>query len=225
MLNQLLGRNSRMTHDVDFSVDSVESYEVVKKILREIAQIFQQRGLIADYKIKESIASRSSGGIDFYNESGAKVLGVDVGLHSLDWGITSYNFTIATIDGFSIERMLSDKIMAILSRKRFRRTKDIYDLWAITNQFDFDAKLVLEFINKRGDAEWQNIPFSDIILVEYEKAWEKLVLQTPDGYDLEKPEFPEVLHRFNSIAFTLKEGQHLGVWNHKVLRFEYNDEV
>jgi hypothetical protein len=215
LLNQLLGNQSRMTHDVDFSIDDEKTYELVKTILTEIAEKFLEIGLIAEYKVKETIAPKQSGGIDFYGESGKKILGVDVGLHPLSWGVTAYKFDITTLDGFTVERMLSDKIIAILSRKRFRRPKDLYDLWVITNNFDFDPNLVLQFIKKRGNAEWDNIPFSDTILVEYKKAWDSLILQSLDETTLEKPSFnEEVLPRFNIIAFALKNGNCLDRWDH-----------
>ena len=199
----------------DFSIDDEKTYELVKTILTEIAEKFLKLGLIAEYKVKDTIAPTRSGGIDFYGESGKKILGVDVGLHTLSWGVTSYEFDITTLDGFTVERMLSDKIIAILSRKRFRRPKDLYDLWVITNNFDFDPSKVLQFIAKRGNAEWDNIPFSDIILVEYKKAWDSLVLQSPDESALEKPSFnEEVLPRFNIIALSLKNGSHLDRWDH-----------
>ena len=226
LLNQLLGRQSRMTHDVDFSIDDAETYTLVKAILTEIGDYFVDTGLIAKYSVKETIAPRQSGGIDFYGESGKKILGVDVGLHSLSWGVTAYEFDIASLDGFTVERMLADKIMAILSRKRFRRPKDLYDFWVITNNFDFDPRLILQFIEKRGAAEWDNIPFSDTILVEYKKAWDSLVLQSPDETALYKPSFnEEVLPRFNIIALALKSGNYLDKWDHVQYNFvRINDE-
>lgn len=225
LLNQLLGNKSRLTHDVDFSIDDQEAYAEVKRILIEIGNTFKEAGLIEAFRVKETIAPRQSGGIDFYDNTGAKVLGVDVGLHSLQWGTTQYNFNIAPLTGFTVERMLSDKIMAILSRKRFRRTKDLYDLWVITNNFDFDSDLVLQFIANRGDAEWQNIPFSDTVLVEYEKAWNKLILQTPNNGELDKPPFDQVIRRFNIIALTLRDAKNPGFWNHRDLMFREKDNA
>lgn len=90
-------------------------------------------GYVANYSIKEEIHERMSGGIDFYAEDGHKVLGVDVGLHDISYGIKHYNLEFTDVDAFTVERMLSDKLIAITTRKRFRRTKDLYDLYAITN--------------------------------------------------------------------------------------------
>lgn len=50
LLNQLLGNKSRLTHDVDFSIT------------------FKEAGLIEAFRVKETIAPRQSGGIDFYDK-------------------------------------------------------------------------------------------------------------------------------------------------------------
>lgn len=220
LLNQLLKEQSRMTHDIDFSISDEAGYEQVKQILQEIAEVFLKNDIIADYKIKPTITQTSSGGVDFYDSLGAKMLGVDVGLHSLAWGITSYNFEFVTTDGFSIERILSDKLMAILSRKRFRRTKDLYDFWVITNNFDFDYQKLCDFVGRRGGAEWDNIPFNDTVLIQYEKAWSKLILQTPTHGVLEKPPFNVVLERFYYVALAMKSKECHQSWSHDSLVFK-----
>lgn len=218
MLNQLLGEGSRMTRDVDFSIQSHADYDRIKVALLEIAEIFKEKNLITRYKIKEDISSTMSGGIDFYNKEGRKFLGVDVGLHDLSWGIQDYSFTITDLHGFEIERMLADKIIAITTRKRFRRTKDLYDLWVLTNNFDFDYRKLQKFIELRGGAEWDNIKFNDDVLVQYSRAWDKLILENLHGESLEKPPFRTTLHRFYLIALPLKENEKYAAWDHRQWR-------
>lgn len=218
MLNQLLGSASRMTHDVDFSIHWKEDYEQVKQVLKEIAEQFADLGIICEYKLKESIEEGISGGIDFYGTDGRKVLGVDVGLHDIHWGIKQYTFAITCLDGFEIERMLADKLIAIMSRKRFRRTKDLYDFFILTSHFNFDYKKLQDYVERRGTAEWDNIPFSDVVLVEYKKAWDKLFLQSPDGRVLPKPDFHTVLLQYYTIALPLKDGADFSLWDHRELR-------
>lgn len=218
MLNQLLGNNSRMTYDVDFSIHLKEDYEQVKHVLQEIADQFMNMGIIKDYKLKDTIEERMSGGIDFYGDDGRKILGADVGLHDIHWGIKQYTFKIACVNGFETERMLSDKLIAIMSRKRFRRTKDLYDFFILTSHFDFNYQKLQEYVKRRGTAEWDNIPFSDIVLAEYKKAWDKLFLLSLDGSVLPKPEFNTVLLQYYAIALPLKEGAKFELWNHRELR-------
>lgn len=207
MLNQLLGGNSRRTSDVDFSIAYRGDYEGVKEWLQKIADKFVELDLISTYKIKEDIQERQSGGIDMFDISGRKVLGVDVGLHNIGYGIRHYDLGFVDVDGFSIERMLADKLIAITTRKRFRRTKDLYDLYAITNFFDVDYTTLAEYVEIRGGAEWQNIPFNEDVLVQYKHAWDKLDLRSSvDAGSLEKPVFEDAINRFYEFAIPLKLG-------------------
>jgi predicted nucleotidyltransferase component of viral defense system len=218
MLNQLLGADSRMTHDIDFSIMNDEYYSKVKAILEAIAEKFMSANIIASYKIKDSISPTSSGGIDMYDATGKKIFGVDVGLHNLLYGTTNYKIDIGEVEAFSIERMLSDKLLAILSRKRFRRTKDLYDFYVITNHFDFDYEKLLYCINNRDNYDpsvWNNIPFSDTVLVEYEKAWDKLNLMNGiNGAGILKPPFSNCVARVTLIALAIKNGEKHGYWSH-----------
>lgn len=214
MLNQLM-QNSRLTSDVDFSIEDKGVYEHIKNVLLRIAEGFKSDGIIADYRIRESISEHNSGGIDMYDSMGARILGVDVGCHNLGYGIREYNLNWATIDGFEIERMLADKLIAILSGKRYRRTKDLYDFYAMAGQFDFSARKLREYIDLRGGAEWDNIPFSDEVLREYEKAWSKLVLVSADNTGIiEKPDFMLAVSRFNVVALYVKNDNCTRQWNH-----------
>lgn len=203
---------SRKTTDIDFSIMNEKRYADVKVILKSIAESFLAKNIILDYKIKDVITSTSSGGITMYLTTGGSI-GVDVGLHDITYGVRPYDFTLEPVNGFTQERMLSDKLMAILSRKRFRRTKDLFDFYAITNLFDVDYKLLNDFVERRGNAEWENIPFSDTVLVEYEKAWRKLKLVSSiTGNTLEKPDFNLCIARFNEFAFALKEQMGYTKW-------------
>ncbi len=216
MLNKLLQGYSRMTHDVDFSIAMEGEYGAVKAVLQKIALKFTEQGLISSFKIKEDIAEKMSGGIDMYAKDGHKVLGVDVGLHNISYGVKHYDLVFTSIDGFTVERMLADKLIAITTRKRFRRTKDLYDFYAITNFFDVDMQKLSKYIELRSGAEWDNIPFNDDIIVQYKRAWDKLELRNYNGNGiLEKPEFMDALKRFYQFALPLKYGEIFDRWEHK----------
>lgn len=216
MLNQLLQNNSRMTHDVDLSVAKKGDYEGIKVILKALCEKLVAEHYVTSYKIKETIEERSSGGVDMYDSNGRKFLGVDVGLHNISYGIKHYDLSFTDVDGFNVERMLADKLIAITTRKRFRRTKDLYDFYAITNFFDVDLKKLAEYVELRTGAEWENIPFSEAIIVEYKKAWDKLkLIGHTTGGELEKPDFSAALGRYYAIALLIKEGVTEGFWRHQ----------
>lgn len=224
MLNKIMPL-SRKTKDIDFSIMYEKEYEEIKLVLGQIAEYFVRIGLISSYKIKDTVTSTSSGGIDMYDESGSKILGVDVGLHPLTYGVKRYDIGFTEIDAFKVERMLADKVCAILSRKRFRRAKDIYDLNALLLNFDVEYKEFMHCLNERGP-EWDNIPFADTVLVQYEKAWNRLILinNVVKDRELEKPEFLDVIIRFYSFVIPIKDGHVYMKWNHNLKGWVYTDD-
>ena len=213
MLNKLLLDQSRRTRDVDLSIRDKTSYEQVKRVLKSIAEQLTSQGIIDDYRIKEEITATKAGGIDLYR-NGSKVLGVDVSLHDISYGVQQYALGFTDVMAFEVERMLADKIVAILSKKRFRRTKDLYDMYALAKTFAFDYNKLAKYIELRGNAEWDNIPFDETVLIEYERAWERLDLRSSvTGDSLAKPAFVEVIRVFNSIAVAIKEGAAFSRWS------------
>ena len=209
--------------DLNFSAS-----EVVTKIYAVNGQTVKKGQKIAqidDYKLKETIQPRCSGGIDFYKD-GQKILGVDIGWHDISYGTTMMELDIGSIRTFEVERMLADKITAILSRKRFRRPKDIYDLYCISNCLSFDASKVAEYILNRTEgvgAEWGNFPFSDTVLKEYEKAYNSLTLTSiHKNRVLERPLFMKVYERFCVIAWKVKEPTYEIYWSKERKCFVYD---
>lgn len=204
MLTKLIPGSARQTTDIDFSIQNSELYQELLVAMQKIGDELVRRGHIARYVIKPEVRERMSGGMDMYSVSGEKILGIDIGWHDITFGTTLTSINIGEVNAFSVERMLADKIVAILSRKRFRRPKDIYDLYCITNCCDFEAKLVNEYILRRTDgvgAEWNNIPFNSDVSREYEKAYNKLTLQSIiKEHDLKRPDFNLVIERLYSIC-------------------------
>lgn len=219
VLRQIMEGHASATKDVDLSAETEKSYDEVKAVLKEIGQLLQARGMIDEFVIKEEIKPTQSGGITMYKD-GSIVAGVDVGLHNIHYGVHRYELNYG-FDAFTIERMLSDKILAILTRKHFRRTKDLYDVYAISHVFDFSSQKIVEFMKERGvTPEWDNIPFSAVVLEQYEIAWNKLRVQAiSTDVEVEKPSFTAAISTFNEIAYKVKEiwlGQDSSVyeWNH-----------
>lgn len=48
-----------------------------------------------------------------YSANGDKILGIDVGWHDIYFGTTSTDIKITSVNAFTVERMLSDKVTAI----------------------------------------------------------------------------------------------------------------
>lgn len=213
---------ARRTADVDASIGKEEIYEKVKEVLLNIALELEADGLVDNYTVKDTVSERMSGGIDMYKEE-RKVFGVDIGYHDISWGVVRSTVNGVDISRFSVERMLSDKASSVLSRKRFRRTKDIYDFYVLTNYFDVDVSVLKEFLISRCETinTW---PFSEEILVQYEIAYEKLILVTKDGEPIPKPTFNEVLNTFYLFMKEMFENGGNVLWSSKDKAFTVKRE-
>lgn len=206
----------RATKDVDFSIEIQEDYDKFKTVLVDIGEILIDKGFITSYDVKDTISTTMSGGIK-YKRDGVEVLGVDIGLHQLRSGVGKVDIGFAETNMFKPERMLADKISAILSRKRFRRVKDIYDVYCITNTFDLDYKLLKELTDLRMEGQegnWENIPFNEMVLVQYAHAWDKLKLvEMITDEPMKKPAFDEVIARFYKLTRPLKYNDTVKSWS------------
>jgi len=223
MLSKLIPKVARQSTDIDFSIDYDTLYYDMINTLKGIGEHFIAEGYIDRYTIKESIEPHKSGGADFYAADGQKVLGIDVGWHPTDWGTMRTNIGITTLRHFTVERMLSDKICAILTKRRFRRAKDIYDLHQLLRYYDVDLDLLRDGIRRHNEdtpVEWKNYPFNEIIMREYRKAYDKLEVKSihPEE-EIVKPDFNEVCDSFAKIMAGVRSTKFVK-WNHISRDFE-----
>lgn len=164
----------RATVDVDFSIQTREYYNAVKEVLRSIGENLVNDGLFNEFSVKEDATETCSGGLDLKRGTGSqKKLGVDVGVHDITHGIVPVNILGVDVSRFSVERMLSDKLSAIYSRKRFRRPKDLYDFYIITNCFDVDLDMLNNELSRR-EVDWNASPMKQEVTVQYKRAYNSL---------------------------------------------------
>ena len=214
LLSKILPSSSRKTMDIDFSISVKEYYNNVKLIMDNLGKILYNNNIISEYNIKDSIEETQSGGITFYLQTGEK-MGIDVGLHPLNYGIRKWNIEGKEVNGFEIERMLADKFSAIYSRKRFRRSKDLYDFYIITDSFDVDLEKLNNYISKRCELDINNSPLQEIILVEYKKAYDKLKVEFNNITGFTKPEFNKIIERLQLFEIYLIN-KTSGRWSHEL---------
>lgn len=223
MLSKLIPKVAHQSTDIDFSIDYDTLYYDMISTIRAVGDHFIEEGYIERYVVKETIEPHRSGGADFYAVGGKKVLGIDVGWHPTDWGTMHTDIGITTVRHFTVERMLSDKVCAILTKKRFRRAKDIYDLHQLMRFYDVDLVLLRDGIRRHHEdtpVEWQNYPFNEIVIREYRKAYDKLVVESihPDE-DIVKPSFDAVCDSFAKLMTGIRTTKFVR-WNHVTSDFE-----
>lgn len=223
LYNIIENGTARATADIDFSIQVKEYYEDVKVALINIGNSLLAVNEILRYEVKESIQETMTGGIEVYRSDNGqeRKLGVDVGLHDISYGTIPVTIHGMNINIFSPERMLGDKISAMHTRRRFRRPKDLYDFYLITNSFNVDMRELNRMIKIRGGLPVPETLYNDAILDEWFKAYSKLTIKKDirdkEGRpDVVKPEFNDIISRLslfiNNLEFNL-------IWDNKVREF------
>lgn len=192
ILNKIIP-NARKTYDVDLSIARVEQYEEVKRVLGEVGEYLVKAGAVISYNLKHDIKDTMTGGITFDRGNNEK-LGVDVGLHPLGYGVEFMKLDFTDIQRFTLERSLADKVSVLCSPKRFRRVKDLYDVYMITSMFDIDGTAFAECKLHRN-IDYTKEPTSEETIVQLKYAYDKLILNRDSSFIIEKPDFYIVYNR------------------------------
>ena len=187
VLNKVLPKGmARGTVDVDVSILTEEYYSKVVEVLKSIGDTLVQDGVVASYKYKDVATEECSGGLDLYRLSSEKrKLGVDVGLRDVKRCVVPLTITSdVSAFRFSIERMLADKMNALHTDKRYRRTKDLYDFFVVTQCFDVDVEVLMSELTDYSKIDWSNSPMNPEIRDKYEMAYNKLRIYNGDDFKL-----------------------------------------
>ncbi len=186
LLNKLYKEKARATKDLDMDikVSKMVYREKVIPLLKEFAEDLISRGLADRYRIKNEGNDKTMGGISIYKYEGCNVkdsliYSADINLGNSIFGDTIYVIEGCEFRGYSIERVICDKIIATLSDKDNRRVKDYYDIYLIRemeSNLDY-TKIVDYIIQKRGSVEstltlLKSFPFLEENLMVLKSKWE-----------------------------------------------------
>lgn len=199
--------NARATSDIDFSIGDKNDYQHVLTVLKEFGDIQIRKGTVQGYFPKLTITPTMSGGIVYKSTSGCNIASVDVGLHQVTRGTQNIVILNKAVKIFSTERMLADKLSVVLSERRFRRSKDLYDIYIITSAFQVNMQQVREHLSERNPS-WKDYPFSNEILIKYRKAYGTLTLINPrTGEFLEPPAFELCIGVMNALLAKVQDAK------------------
>lgn len=187
----------RFTQDVDVSVLDSGMYELLKGILREYGEALVEAGELSGFDVKDTIEEHMSGGAKFYGTKGQVLLSIDISLHrnDLDFMVMETS-VVGTVQLTTVEQIVTDKLTVAFSRSRFRRAKDVYDLWLIISNCNISASKVarLLYLREIYPLPVDKAPFSEDCYEQMKHAYEKFILKDPfaEG-ELQKPDFIEVV--------------------------------
>lgn len=177
LLNKLLPHEARLTKDLDVSIVDRELFDIIKDELKNFSENLIKLGIAASYHIRD-IASHS-GGLDVFNEAGDKLYSVDVNLCNVSvYGFVEYSMLGESIYGASVEKILCDKCISILSKRRFKRIKDFYDVFIILDsglKFSYEKILELMLADFSDDASLEKqldgFPFDTNSILALRNLW------------------------------------------------------
>ncbi|MEY8367809.1 nucleotidyl transferase AbiEii/AbiGii toxin family protein [Anaerovoracaceae bacterium 42-11] len=156
--------DSRVTVDVDFLLRQIPNTpERLKNILEEIIAI-QTGNDFVTFEIKDvapiAIAKKYAGigaSMVAHIKNTRTPFGIDFGVGDVivpkqekrKIPTQLDDFAAPTVNTYSIETTIAEKIDAILSLMEFSsRMKDYYDIYYLANKFDFDGKVLTEALRK-----------------------------------------------------------------------------
>lgn len=163
-LYSLTDFDSRVTVDVDFLLRQIPNTpEQLKSILEEIIAV-QTGNDFVTFEIKDVApiaVVKKYAGIGVSMVARIKNTGTPFGI---DFGVGDVivpkqekrkiptqldDFVAPTVNTYSIETTVAEKIDAILNLMEFSsRMKDYYDIYYLANKFDFDGKVLTEALRK-----------------------------------------------------------------------------
>lgn len=211
-LYSLTDFDSRVTVDVDFLLRRIPNTpEQLKGILEEIIAVHTGNDFIT-FEIKAvapiAVAKKYAG-------IGASIVTRIKNTRtpfSIDFGVGDVivpkqekrkiptqldDFVAPTINTYSIETTVSEKIDAILSLMEFSsRMKDYYDIYYLANKFDFDGKVLTEALKKTFENRGHSFTIEQFEQVmnfdndeEMQKKWKAFVRKI----DIKTDDFSTVL--------------------------------
>ena len=211
-LYSLTDFDSRVTVDVDFLLRRIPNTpEQLKRILEEIIAVHTGNDFIT-FEIKAvapiAVAKKYAG-------IGASIVTRIKNTRtpfSIDFGVGDVivpkqekrkiptqldDFVAPTINTYSIETTVAEKIDAILSLMEFSsRMKDYYDIYYLANKFDFDGKVLTEALKKTFENRGHSFTIEQFEQVmnfdndeEMQKKWKAFVRKI----DIKTDDFSTVL--------------------------------
>ena len=191
-----ISEKARYTRDIDLSIPTREAFQSLMKAFQIAGEKFVGLGAHS-YRIRE-IEIGMSGGLEIYKDQHKILVEADVSVQDLSFGI---QVSDSKFRSYSLERMLCDKVRATLSQKRYRRVKDLYDIYLMVSNFRIDLDILKDYLKRQGAVlTAENTPFTEESLLKWGHAWDKFrLLPSSETAFQEKPTFDRVLAVYGEL--------------------------
>lgn len=208
--------DSRVTMDVDFLLQKVPNTpEQLKTVMEEIIAVPTGNDFVT-YEIKRiapiAVAKKYAGiGVSLV----ARIKNTKTPLN-IDFGVGDVivpeqekrkiptqleDFPAPTVNTYSLETTIAEKIDAILNLMEFSsRMKDYYDIYYLSNKFDFNGALLVEAMKKtfaNRDHSFTVEQFEQVMVFDGEEAMQKKWKAFCRKTDIKDGDYSTVLQTIN----------------------------
>ncbi len=201
----------RYTQDVDVSIASADVYARMREVLKDFGEELIAEDIIHEYAVEEAVLPNRSGGAKYRDMTGRVLLSIDVSLGGDELSCIVMDTSIAgRVHLESIEQVLADKLTVLYSRKRFRRSKDLFDIWQILSCCQVNISHLRELLKVREllPLPLDKAPFNEEHYVQLEHAYNTLSIRDASTEELvEKPPFAEVVRVVGKFTMQFMEAE------------------
>lgn len=153
-LQEHMSNMSRMTRDIDGNwLNKQPNMQDMRTIIEQAVQISYP-----DYtvRIRRNYNEKQSAGFEILNEHQEPITSLDIDVNKPTIA-TPYVMNGISFQGISMEQVLCDKISVLSSPQIMRRTKDLLDVYAITQTIPYDNKSLITLLSQRDLGDFSTL--------------------------------------------------------------------
>ena len=199
-------------------VSDLGLYDQLLAALDAACSEFVKDGLATNYTLRKAASPDFTCGATLFQ---ADDVLLDV---SLSWNSSCYDTVSVSFDSINgkhteVERLIANKVLNLFESDGDSTAIDLYDLYCLTNCFDFNPIKMRNYISMLT----HDVPFNyaeltphrevDVQRYENDYAGLRIISNCVHG-DVPKPEFYDVMGRFYSMCRILIY-KSAGIWEHK----------
>ncbi|WP_289743562.1 nucleotidyl transferase AbiEii/AbiGii toxin family protein [uncultured Duncaniella sp.] len=201
----------RYTQDVDVSIASGSIYASIRQVLTTFGEQLVSEGVIVSYEVCDEVVEGRSGGAKYRDSTNRVLLSVDISLIGHIRSVVVRDTEVAgTVRLSSVEQMLADKLTVLYSRKRFRRSKDLFDAWQIISTCQIDLEELGKCLAARNllPLPVDKAPFNEAHYGELKHAYDRLVIRNETTQELMvKPDYDEIVSVVGKFTIPFMEAE------------------
>lgn len=182
LLMKMFPNSAIQTYDIDCTTDDVSLYGGMRDVLYEVCVHLMLEDSIDGFTVKDVISSDRPGGADMYLGN-KQVLGVDIGYRHYTFDTRMFGSDIGEIAVFDSNTLMADKLLDILPGKRLSHSKDLYDVYLMATNMDFNVRKIRQLMLARDrsvcNGASNGFPFSEADEYKYQVCYDELGVDVP----------------------------------------------